>query len=58
MIDDTLILSVELMDYPNLFNRRIHIPIKYNLFEICVAILSSLRISDYEDFYIISNKKI
>lgn len=57
MINNTYILSVELNDYPNLFNRRIHIPIDFNLFEIIIAILSSLRITDYEDFYIEMDKK-
>ena len=56
MTDETIILSVELIDYPSLFNRRIHIPIEYNLFEISIAILSSLRITDFEDFYQMWNK--
>ena len=57
MIDDTFIFSVELKDYPSLFNRRIHIPNNYSLFEIVIAILASLRISDYEDFYVITDKR-
>ena len=57
MTDETIILSVELIDYPSLFNRRIHIPIDYNLFEISIAILSSLRITDFEDFYIEMDRK-
>lgn len=47
-----IVFSVSLREYPELFNRRIYIPIRYNLEEFMVSILSSLRISNYEECYI------
>lgn len=52
-----LVLSITNLEYPELFNRRIYIPIRYNLKYLSYAVLASLRIDDFEEFYLrIDNK--
>lgn len=52
-----VVLSISLREYPELFNRRIYIPMRYTLEDLAYSILSSLRIADYEDFYLLGNQK-
>lgn len=53
-----MVVSINLKEYPDLFNRRMYIPIRYNLDYTVLSIISSLRVSNYEECYlIIDNKK-
>lgn len=54
---DALVVDVSLNEYPNLFNRRLYIPIRYNLDYFVFSILTSLRIGKYEDFYLDLDKR-
>lgn len=50
-----MVFSINLREYPDLFSRRIYIPLRYNALEFAIAILSSLRTIDYEDFYLMKD---
>lgn len=47
-----VVFSVNLLEYKDLFSRRIYIPLRYNGEEFLIAIISSLRTFDYEDAYL------
>ncbi len=53
-----MVLSINLKKYPDLFYRRIYIPIRYHLDLVILSIISSLRVSNYEECYFkIDNQK-
>ena len=52
-----MVVSINLKEYPDLFNRRMYIPIRYNLDYTVLSIISSLRVSNYEDCYLIIDNK-
>ena len=53
-----MVLSINLKEYPDLFYRRMYIPIRYHLDQVILSIISSLRVSNYEECYFkIDNKK-
>ena len=53
-----MVLSINLKEYPDLFNRRMYIPIRYHLDQVIISIISSLRVSNYEEcYFLIDNQK-
>ena len=53
-----MVLSINLKEYPDLFYRRMYIPIRYHLDQVILSIISSLRVSNYEECYFkIDNQK-
>lgn len=53
-----MVVSINLGEYPDLFNRRMYIPIRYHLDQVIISIISSLRVSNYEEcYFLIDNQK-
>ena len=52
-----MVFSIHLKEYPELFYRRIYIPIRYTALEFLTAIISVLRTIDYEDTYLMVDGK-